>query len=741
MDRDAVGGRNDQATTGREGAGQLVAGTLPFPDPADLAARFADRVSGSGVDAPGHVPAHDDSSAATVTDPSGVPGVNRHPERPSSAFARPQTRPQAHPNPGPASARPTPRPDALGPTTPEGTDAGTLEAPKRRFHLRGLDGLRAIACIGVVLYHFFPRVMPGGFLGVDVFFVLSGFLITGLLIEERRSTGRISLTQFWLRRVRRLFPAILTMILLTVPVTWLISRDLLVGIRSQVVGALAFVYNWVTIASGATYFAQQTPRLYMNVWSLSVEEQFYLFWPLILVALFAFEAKLRGRRMALVPWLLALVSILIMQGLVIHGAHTGAADPTRAYMGTDSHSFGLMLGAGLALYMRRPLAPAMRRLTATQINVRGLISWAGLVVIIITFFVIPDDAGWTYPWGCLIACLGVVAFLQGCVDEVAGRVGPSQALVGLVDVAPARWVGQRSYGIYLWHWPVIVLLEAMFPQARLGVMALVASALSVGLAAASYTLVETPMRRNGFVATVRSWVMVEPGRGPKWHVLVPLFAVLVTIPLTLTAIIVAPSHTELERRLTAIAQHKSATPTPSPTKKPAPTHAKVAPVTGANVTMVGDSVMLGAKPDLDKALPGAIVDGEVSRSMKAAGPIIASYAKDGERPYLVVALATNTAVTKEQLDGIMKQVAPTTRVVLVNAYGPARCTWIPGSNHEIDEALKRYPDRIRVANWHDAIAAHPEWLGPDATHPEKAEGNALYAQVVTNALASFATSR
>ena len=209
--------------------------------------------------------------------------------------------------------------------------------------LRGLDGLRAIAVTTVIAFHFVPGLLPGGYIGVDVFFVISGFLITTLLLRERAETGRIILRKFWLRRARRLLPALALVVLASSTAALVIGGDVLVRIGTQVLGAATFSYNWIGIASNASYFDDTTPELFRNLWSLAVEEQFYLVWPVAILLLVL--VRRRGIQLAIVA-ALALGSIAAMVALLSAGA-----PPTRLYYGTDTHSFGLAIGAGLALLM------------------------------------------------------------------------------------------------------------------------------------------------------------------------------------------------------------------------------------------------------------------------------------------------------------------------------------------------------------------------------------------------------
>ncbi|MEO6790040.1 MAG: acyltransferase, partial [Ornithinibacter sp.] len=205
--------------------------------------------------------------------------------------------------------------------------------------LPGLDGLRALAILAVLAVHLDPSWLPGGFLGVDVFFVISGFLITTLLLRERAATGTLDVRAFWSRRARRLLPALLVVLPASVFLARLTEADLLVGVGRQVAGALTFTSNWVEIAAGSDYFTSTSPQLFMNLWSLAVEEQFYLLWPLAVLLLLRVGTPMSRAGAALG---LGLASALLMAALL------DPASPTRVYYGTDTHLVGLMVGAATA---------------------------------------------------------------------------------------------------------------------------------------------------------------------------------------------------------------------------------------------------------------------------------------------------------------------------------------------------------------------------------------------------------
>lgn len=624
-------------------------------------------------------------------------------------------------------------------TETEALATATLLSSHRQpggYRVRGLDGLRAIACIAVLLYHFIPGSTSGGFLGVDVFFVLSGFLITGLLLKEYGITGRINLKAFWIRRMRRLFPAVTFMVLLTVPLATLIHDDLRVGIGKQIFGVLTFSYNWIEIFSGNSYFEQNNPHIFMNVWSLGVEEQFYLTWPLIVIALIAIFGFKRRKVASFIPVLFAGLSIVWMAYLVAQ-IPLNAFDPTRAYMGTDSHAFGLMLGAALAFFIDRPIMPSTRVLSPFERHLRGVAAWIGLGTVLVSFFVVPDSIPLTYPWLSLIAVVGVLLFLQGCVDDVAGTSGPGRTLVTIVDTPILRWLGVRSYGIYLWHWPLLVLATTLVPDLNTALTATIVAVLSVGIAALSFTYIENPMRKNGIGVTLHQWFNKTAQRRSAW-ILVPVIFLFVTIPATVYAVVTSSSMTTTQKMLLDAAENKQNALDKGISTLTLAMRETQKDVTGDQVLVIGDSVTLGSKPQIESTLPGIIVNADVSRSILKAAPLIKSYQDKGvNRPYVVVSLATNSAVTMDNIDQIITTIGSKAHLVLVTAYGPPRCTWIPPSNKVLFEAQEKYPSQVRIADWHKAIESKTDLLAPDLTHPSGIDGTTIYAHTLRDGIDSF----
>ncbi|MGZ0711739.1 acyltransferase family protein (plasmid) [Coraliomargarita sp. W4R53] len=364
-------------------------------------------------------------------------------------------------------------------------------APTQKLsRFAGLDGLRAIAVILVVVYHLFPpNALPGGFIGVDVFFVISGFLITSLLLREHSLTGKIALVPFWQRRARRLLPALAVVITVCSTLAWLVGGDVLNRLGAQVLGAATFSYNWLSITGDTGYFAASTPELFRNFWSLAVEEQFYLLWPLVLPLFFLLP---RAWARVAVALGLALASAVWM-GMVV----LGTSDVTRAYFGTDTHAFGLLIGVAAAFAMTelKRVDAALLRASAAR-TITGAFGIVGLAGIVALALVPAGDDAATFPGALLGASVCTVAVI------VAG-VWPRSWLGPRLDIAPMRWIGARSYGIYLWHWPLLVLAVAAFEGAGpesgvplwISVMVLV---VTIGVSALSYRYLEEPIRTLGF---------------------------------------------------------------------------------------------------------------------------------------------------------------------------------------------------------------------------------------------------
>ena len=387
----------------------------------------------------------------------------------------------------------------------------------------GLDGLRALAVIAVLLYHAGLAWIPGGFLGVEVFFVISGYLITSLLLAEWRGRGRVDLRAFWLRRARRLLPALYLLLVVTLAYAVVFLPGEVAGLRADALAAFGYATNWYLVLGQESYFeAVGRPSLLQHLWSLAVEEQFYLLWPLIFALGMGIGAThLRRRRVVTVALAGAAASGAAMALLYVPGV-----DPSRIYYGTDTRATGLLFGAALAFLWSpgdryRPADARHQRLGLPRrgrfrrrwgwlapklLDLLGVAALGGLVWLCLR---LGEFEPLLYRGGFALVGLTTAAAIMAVVHPHT-RLGAN-----FLGWGPLRWIGQRSYGIYLWHWPVFTItrpgLDVPLDGPSLLALRLGAAVL---LAHLSYEYVETPIRRG---ALDRAWKALREARGHRRH--------------------------------------------------------------------------------------------------------------------------------------------------------------------------------------------------------------------------------
>jgi peptidoglycan/LPS O-acetylase OafA/YrhL len=619
---------------------------------------------------------------------------------------------------------------------PESRETPRLPAAAgRRARLNGLDGVRALAVLAVMAFHEGLRWLPGGFLGVDVFFVLSGYLITDLLVAQFDRRGRLDLRGFWVRRARRLLPALAVVLVTVTAAATVFEPDQLSSLRRALLGAVTFSSNWSQAVAHQSYFSVfGPPPPLQHLWSLAVEEQFYLIWPLVLAVA---VIRLRRRWMcAAIAWAGAAASAATMAAVYVPGS-----DPSLVYYGTDTHASGLLIGAGLALTWPLARVGAASARAARALDVAGLLGLAAMGWAV-THFAGSDAA--LYPAGLVFA-----AIAAGAVVTAAAAPGRIARVLGW---GPLRWLGVRSYGIYLWHWPVIALFPAVAGYGvNVAAARLAQTTLPVLLAAASWRWIEGPILLGGFGATLRLrrrqiiGALTAAGRSPRRAL--PLAA-----PVALAAAACVACYgllnppggmtlqqqiaegekvsaaTQLATAVTRAGETTARTSHPATGRPAVPASVPAQPaVTGSMVTAVGDSVMLASAQALQTVLPGIYINAVVSRQMSTGVQVVRWLAASGRlRPILLLGLGTNGNMSASEIKQVRAAIGPQRWLVLINTHEPR--SWEKPVNAMIGAAARHDP-RTLLVNWYRAIGKHPSMLRDDDVHPLP-PGAMLYAQLI-----------
>ena len=610
----------------------------------------------------------------------------------------------------------------LPPATAERPGGDAVPTRPPRGHLAGLDGLRALAIGAVMIFHLDPDWLPGGFLGVDIFFVISGFLITTLLVRERERDGSIDLRGFWTRRARRLLPALLVVVPACILIARTVEADLLVGIRRQALGALTFSTNWLEIANGSDYFHSTSPQLFMNFWSLAVEEQFYLAWPLVTIALLA------ARRHLGLSWgvLGALVLSVGVGSALLMALRYDPADVTRVYYGTDTHLVGLMLGAAMAMTWAGPtragtITPQWHRWRRHVVVGAGVLL-AGLLVLA------DEGSAWTFRLGIPLVSLATALLLLASVDR-PGR------LRTVLEAPPLRWIGTRSYGIYLWHWPVILVIGQDIPAAA-GTASFVwtrvwAVVVTLALADLSFRFVETPVRRLGFGGAMRAagrTLLRVPPRGRQAAAATVALSGLVLAAVLFTA----PEKTSTQATLEDNAAQASA-PRETAAVEVAAGNPDFRMPRGQEIDVFGDSMAVGSLHALRYYFPGVQIDAKSNRRWSDGQTQVRS-AGDSLRRAVVLAFGTNAGTDEQTVRALIKDIGPDRMVVIVNLHAD-RLTRITKDNSTLEEIAKDHPN-VAIADWDAAVSADPDQLQADGIHPSLS-GAHVYAKVIRQAFADL----
>ena len=573
-------------------------------------------------------------------------------------------------------------------------------------HIPAIDGLRALAVIAVVLYHLGIDWIPGGFLGVDLFFVISGYVITRLILDSIESANGLDLKEFYAARVRRLLPGLVILIIVTSVFIAFFAPDAIRRFITDVPFVLTGTNNWQLVAVNQDYFqAIGRPPLLQHTWSLAVEFQFYLIWPIILLFIWRRFGKRVVRRVALVIATFSGTALFLFS-LQADNATSGRI--SHIYFGTDTHSLGLFLGSALAVsWIPRNLSPKISQRAQDFIDGIGVFGFIGLLCI----FLFIDQSNTA-----LYQIAFPLAGLFGCATIIS-IVHPASRFSPILSNKLFLWIGQRSYGIYLWHW---VVFQITRPGADLtgNLLALNVARVLVVLALADISLraIEIPIRKG----IVQNWF-----RGMKYRTKImqkrqrifvsSVVAFMVFMTGSSVALawqrdrsVIVEIKPELELPDTVISENQ----------------------TGLWVT--GDSVILGIRNKLAMQEDIALINARVGRQI---GELIAAVEEDkprvGNSP-VVLNVGNNNAVSREDMVKLMELLKDQPKVVVVNTSVPR--TWRDGNNKIISEVVSGYPNAVLV-NWAEIAENHPEFFAPDGVHLIEA-GSDVYVASILEALNS-----
>jgi peptidoglycan/LPS O-acetylase OafA/YrhL len=581
----------------------------------------------------------------------------------------------------------------------------------------GLDGLRAIAVMAVLFYHADFFWAEGGFLGVEVFFVISGYLITSLLLVEWLRNDTINLKAFWVRRARRLLPAVF--LLLGVVALWSVFflRDTLYRLGGDILSASAYVTNWFFIVRNDSYFeAFGRPPLLQHLWSLSLEEQFYVVWPVLFsIGLALLGGKTKHATIRRFRW-------MVIVGVIGSTAWMAFLfvpfeDPSRVYYGTDTRAAGILIGIALATFwMPWKLSSAVSSRYSLVLKLVGWGSLAGLIVVLWRF---NEFSTWLYRGGFAFTSL----LTAGVIAVVASPVGGFGKLLAnpVMD-----WIGKRSYGIYLWHWPIFVITRpGVDVPWNTSVTFALRLALTFGIAELSYRYVENPIRKVGYRVWMRGITRRMGIMSPQVAstVAVGVFAVFASLAVVLTlsagsnetgTVVASPEENTGE--VVVSPAETTTTTTAEPISSTTTVEAPVKPVPESiRYTFIGDSVLLGAISAVESTFgPNVVVDGFESRQFKHADDVARDLRNAGDLGDIVILhLGTNGAFSSGTWDEVMTELSDRDRVIVLTIKVPRR--WESSVNAAIRSGHERWPE-VEIIDYKAFGDAHPELYISDGVH-------------------------
>lgn len=573
-------------------------------------------------------------------------------------------------------------------------------------HIASIDGLRAIAVTAVVLYHLGISWIPGGFLGVDLFFVISGYVITRLILDSINQSSALDLRAFYAARLRRIYPGFLFMITCNIIFIGVWAPEAMRRFLADLPYAITGTINWFLVARHQDYFeAIGRPPLLQHTWSLAVELQFYLIWPIILLTILKYFGK---RNIAKIALVIAMVSGISLFFVSLRLDQANAQQISHIYFGTDTHSLGLFLGSALAVsWIPQNLSSDIAKRAQDVIDGIGVV---GLLGLISTFLFIDETNASLYriafPLAGIFGCLVIISLVH-----------PASRFAPIISSAPFRWVGQRSYGIYIWHW---VIFQMTRPSVDLTgqswALYLARVLLVLALADISLRWVEIPFRKG----VIQNWFRGMKYRSSKValrqraSVLLSIITVLV-----ITSSISVQAINKADKIAEDITQEQSA---------PDQTQEDLGSTTGLWVT--GDSVILGIRSKLESKEHISLINARVGRQAPELLAVMRVDQSSVPSSPVIFNLGNNNALSEKTVIDIFEVIKNQPQIIVVNTAVPR--PWRDANNAIISKVAAGYPN-IKVVDWDRISKGRPELFAPDGVHLSPA-GSDVYVDLVLSVL-------
>ena len=573
-------------------------------------------------------------------------------------------------------------------------------------HISSIDGLRAIAVTAVVLYHLGISWIPGGFLGVDLFFVISGYVITRLILDSINQSSALDLRAFYAARLRRIYPGFLFMVICTIIFIGVWAPEAIKRFLSDLPYALTGSINWLLVARHQDYFETVgRPPLLQHTWSLAVELQFYLIWPIILLTVLKYFGKKNIARIALI---IAMVSGTTLFFVSLQLDQANAQQISHIYFGTDTHSLGLFLGSALAVsWIPQNLSADIEKRAQDVIDGIGVV---GLLGLISTFLFIEESNASLYriafPLAGIFGCLVIISLVH-----------PASRFAPIISTAPFRWVGQRSYGIYIWHW---VIFQVTRPSVDLSgqtwALYLARVLLVLALADISLRWVEIPFRQG----LVQDWFRGMKYRSAKVQLrqkisVISSIIIVLAITSSISVQAINKSDEVAQQVLQQSTQEQQA-------------QDDLGSTTGLWVT--GDSVILGIRSKLEAKEHISLINARVGRQAPELLAVMRVDQSSVPSSPVVFNLGNNNALSEATVVEIFEIVKNQPQVIVVNTAVPR--AWKDSNNAIISRVASRYSN-VKVVDWDRISKGRPELFAPDGVHLSPS-GSDVYVDLVVSVL-------